>query len=158
MLLRLCELVLCLRGGRESVDGAEGCRPLIWEVRRNFVCFTRYSPARVHFVHVEDDGMSLCVHTARARRRPWSRLTSSERLGQMKTWRTRPSGINILTLIVIKYITIHSGYLGLFVGLNCNACVCVCVRFGIGRFTTEAEVDYTAEKCITQVSRLREMR
>lgn len=76
----------------------------------------------------------------------------------MKTWRTRPSGINILTLIVIKYITIHSGYLGLFVGLNCNVCVCVCVRFGIGRFTTEAEVDYTAEKCITQVSRLREMR
>uniref|UniRef100_A0A8C3AUQ3 Cysteine desulfurase n=2 Tax=Cyclopterus lumpus TaxID=8103 RepID=A0A8C3AUQ3_CYCLU len=31
------------------------------------------------------------------------------------------------------------------------------IRFGIGRFTTEAEIDYTAEKCITQVSRLREM-
>ncbi|TNN40627.1 Cysteine desulfurase, mitochondrial [Liparis tanakae] len=30
-------------------------------------------------------------------------------------------------------------------------------RFGIGRFTTEAEVDYTAAKCITQVSRLRDM-
>jgi cysteine desulfurase len=26
------------------------------------------------------------------------------------------------------------------------------IRFGIGRFTTEAEVDYTAEKCIHQVS------
>lgn len=32
------------------------------------------------------------------------------------------------------------------------------IRFGIGRFTTEAEVDYTAQKCIHQVSKLREMR
>ncbi|CAG5978158.1 unnamed protein product [Menidia menidia] len=31
------------------------------------------------------------------------------------------------------------------------------IRFGIGRFTTEEEVDYTAEKCIQQVRRLREM-
>ncbi|KPP80187.1 Cysteine desulfurase, mitochondrial precursor-like [Scleropages formosus] len=31
------------------------------------------------------------------------------------------------------------------------------IRFGIGRFTTEEEVDYTAEKCIQQVKRLREM-
>ncbi|XP_022597878.1 cysteine desulfurase, mitochondrial [Seriola dumerili] len=31
------------------------------------------------------------------------------------------------------------------------------IRFGIGRFTTEDEVDYTAEKCIHQVRRLREM-
>ncbi|TST85777.1 Cysteine desulfurase, mitochondrial [Bagarius yarrelli] len=31
------------------------------------------------------------------------------------------------------------------------------IRFGIGRFTTEDEVDYAAEKCIQQVQRLREM-
>ncbi|XP_037535604.1 cysteine desulfurase, mitochondrial [Nematolebias whitei] len=31
------------------------------------------------------------------------------------------------------------------------------IRFGVGRFTTEEEVDYTAEKCIQQVRRLREM-
>uniref|UniRef100_A0A6P7G953 cysteine desulfurase n=1 Tax=Diabrotica virgifera virgifera TaxID=50390 RepID=A0A6P7G953_DIAVI len=31
------------------------------------------------------------------------------------------------------------------------------IRFGIGRFTTEAEVDYTAKKCIQHVTRLREM-
>ncbi|XP_005811877.1 cysteine desulfurase, mitochondrial [Xiphophorus maculatus] len=31
------------------------------------------------------------------------------------------------------------------------------IRFGIGRFTTEQEVDYTAEKCIHHVRRLREM-
>uniref|UniRef100_A0A9J8D0F2 cysteine desulfurase n=1 Tax=Cyprinus carpio carpio TaxID=630221 RepID=A0A9J8D0F2_CYPCA len=31
------------------------------------------------------------------------------------------------------------------------------IRFGIGRFTTEEEVDYTVEKCIQQVKRLREM-
>lgn len=31
------------------------------------------------------------------------------------------------------------------------------IRFGIGRFTTEEEVDYTAQKCIQQVRRLREM-
>ncbi|VDK29345.1 unnamed protein product [Gongylonema pulchrum] len=31
------------------------------------------------------------------------------------------------------------------------------VRFGIGRFTTEQEVDYTAEQCIREVERLREM-
>ncbi|XP_071488251.1 cysteine desulfurase-like [Diadema antillarum] len=31
------------------------------------------------------------------------------------------------------------------------------IRFGIGRFTTEEEVDYTAEKCIKEVTQLREM-
>jgi len=31
------------------------------------------------------------------------------------------------------------------------------IRFGISRFTTEEEVDYTAERCITEVQRLREM-
>merc|ERR1712116_64333 len=31
------------------------------------------------------------------------------------------------------------------------------IRFGIGRFTTEEEVDYTAQKCIQQVTKLREM-
>ncbi|XP_025076471.1 cysteine desulfurase, mitochondrial-like [Pomacea canaliculata] len=31
------------------------------------------------------------------------------------------------------------------------------IRFGIGRFTTEEEIDYTAEKCIQHVKRLREM-
>ncbi|XP_064640400.1 cysteine desulfurase-like [Lineus longissimus] len=31
------------------------------------------------------------------------------------------------------------------------------IRFGIGRFTTEEEIDYTAEKCIEYVTKLREM-
>ncbi|KAG9353402.1 hypothetical protein JZ751_017997 [Albula glossodonta] len=31
------------------------------------------------------------------------------------------------------------------------------IRFGIGRFTTEEEVDYTADKCIRNVKRLRDM-
>ncbi|KAK3866289.1 hypothetical protein Pcinc_028169 [Petrolisthes cinctipes] len=31
------------------------------------------------------------------------------------------------------------------------------IRFGIGRFTTEAEVEYTADKCVEHVKRLREM-
>ncbi|CAL8351247.1 cysteine desulfurase [Gadus morhua] len=31
------------------------------------------------------------------------------------------------------------------------------IRFGIGRFTTAEEVDYTAEKCLHQVRRLRQM-
>ena len=31
------------------------------------------------------------------------------------------------------------------------------IRFGIGRFTTEEEVDYTADKCTAHVTRLREM-
>lgn len=31
-------------------------------------------------------------------------------------------------------------------------------RFGFGRFTTIDEVEYTAEKCIKHVQRLREMR
>lgn len=31
------------------------------------------------------------------------------------------------------------------------------IRFGLGRFTTLAEVDYTADKCIKHVQRLREM-
>jgi len=32
------------------------------------------------------------------------------------------------------------------------------IRFGIGRFTTEEEVDYTADKCIKVVTKLRDMR
>ena len=31
------------------------------------------------------------------------------------------------------------------------------IRFGIGRFTTEEEVDYTVQKCVQHVKRLREM-
>jgi cysteine sulfinate desulfinase/cysteine desulfurase-like protein len=31
-------------------------------------------------------------------------------------------------------------------------------RFGIGRFTTEDEIDYTVEKLVSHVQRLREMR
>jgi cysteine desulfurase len=31
------------------------------------------------------------------------------------------------------------------------------IRFGIGRFTTIEEIDYTVEKCIKHVTRLREM-
>ena len=31
------------------------------------------------------------------------------------------------------------------------------LRFGLGRFTTEEEVDYTINNVITQVTRLREM-
>ena len=31
------------------------------------------------------------------------------------------------------------------------------IRFGLGRFTTEEEVDYTAEALVREVSRLREM-
>lgn len=31
------------------------------------------------------------------------------------------------------------------------------IRFGIGRFTTEEEIDFTADKCIKHVTRLREM-
>jgi len=31
------------------------------------------------------------------------------------------------------------------------------IRFGLGRFTTAAEIDYTAVKCIREVQRLREM-
>ncbi|XP_063311827.1 cysteine desulfurase [Pelobates fuscus] len=31
------------------------------------------------------------------------------------------------------------------------------IRFGIGRFTTEEEIDYTVNKCIREVKRLREM-
>jgi len=31
------------------------------------------------------------------------------------------------------------------------------IRFGLGRFTTEAEVDYAVDECVKHVSRLREM-
>ncbi|VDK47384.1 unnamed protein product [Anisakis simplex] len=31
------------------------------------------------------------------------------------------------------------------------------IRFGIGRFTTEQEIDYTVEECVREVKRLREM-
>jgi cysteine desulfurase len=31
------------------------------------------------------------------------------------------------------------------------------IRFGIGRFTTEEEVDYTVKKCVKEAHRLRDM-
>lgn len=31
------------------------------------------------------------------------------------------------------------------------------IRFGFGRFSTEAEIDYTVDRCVTEVGRLREM-
>ena len=31
------------------------------------------------------------------------------------------------------------------------------IRFGIGRFTTEEEIDFTAEKCIEHATRLRDL-
>lgn len=34
----------------------------------------------------------------------------------------------------------------------------VCCRFGIGRFTTVEEVDYTVDKIVYHVNRLRDMR
>ena len=34
----------------------------------------------------------------------------------------------------------------------------VVIRFGIGRFTTEEEIDFTINKCVTEVSKLRQMR
>lgn len=32
------------------------------------------------------------------------------------------------------------------------------IRFGIGRFTTEEEIDYTVRKCVEKVQNLRDMR
>ncbi|XP_023214120.1 cysteine desulfurase, mitochondrial-like [Centruroides sculpturatus] len=31
------------------------------------------------------------------------------------------------------------------------------IRFGIGRFTTEEEIEYTVKKCVYHIKRLREM-
>ena len=35
--------------------------------------------------------------------------------------------------------------------------VCI-IRFGIGRFTTEEEIDFTISKCVSEVNKLRQMR
>lgn len=43
VLFRLCQPVLCLCGGRKSVDGIEGCRSVIWEVRNTLISFTNKS-------------------------------------------------------------------------------------------------------------------
>lgn len=40
----------------------------------------------------------------------------------------------------------------------CGRWLCFIFRFGIGRFTTEEEIDYTVERTIKHVKRLREMR
>lgn len=37
-------------------------------------------------------------------------------------------------------------------------CISSIFRFGIGRFTTEEEIDYTVERTVKHVKRLREMR
>ena len=36
--------------------------------------------------------------------------------------------------------------------------VIMSARFGIGRFTTEEEIDYTVKKCLEKVEHLRKMR
>ena len=50
--------------------------------------------------------------------------------------------VNVLVDFIYRYIF-----------FNFNIC-----RFGIGRFTTEEEIDYTADLTIQHVTRLREMR
>ena len=40
----------------------------------------------------------------------------------------------------------------------CGRWLCSIFRFGIGRFTTEEEIDYTVERTVKHVKRLREMR
>ena len=42
--------------------------------------------------------------------------------------------------------------------LSLSLSLCLFVRFGIGRFTTEEEIDYTVKKCVEKVQILREMR
>uniref|UniRef100_A0A8C3LM36 cysteine desulfurase n=1 Tax=Chrysolophus pictus TaxID=9089 RepID=A0A8C3LM36_CHRPC len=62
-------------------------------------------------------------------------------------------------LMALKDVALSSG--SLFLSSTCTLFQLVmfflCFRFGIGRFTTEEEVDYTVQKCIQHVKRLREM-
>lgn len=63
----------------------------------------------------------------------------------MRIWHTVPLGMknsNILTI------------LNFYLDLINHHLIC---RFGIGRFTTKEEIEYTADKCIRHVQRLREM-
>lgn len=41
--------------------------------------------------------------------------------------------------------------------ITCHLCGCNTGRFGMGRFTTTRDIDYTVERIVTQVTRLREM-
>lgn len=59
----------------------------------------------------------------------------------MKTWPIPPSGL--LCLMFGKYQVMGPE---------------LYFRFGIGRFTTDEEVDYTVEHCVRSVKKLREMR
>lgn len=61
----------------------------------------------------------------------------------MKIWHTAQLGFSYKLLI--KYAVLFNFYI-VFIH-----------RFGIGRFTTKEEVEYTAQKCIRHVQRLREM-
>lgn len=66
-----------------------------------------------------------------------------------------------------SYFHVHSFmYLYLIISMSifnvCTLCKymikCIFVRFGIGRFTTEAEVDFAIKKCVENTLKLREMR
>ena len=71
-----------------------------------------------------------------------------EQLVQMMIWPTVPSGI-VLSLLVLPVCSLVVAVLASSFDPT---------RFGIGRFTTEEEIDFTVKKCVEEVERLRSMR
>lgn len=63
----------------------------------------------------------------------------------MKIWPTAQSGTTTISIIFRNRRKFHILFIEKL------------YRFGFGRFTTEEEVEYTAQKCIRHVQRLREM-
>ena len=68
-----------------------------------------------------------------------------ELLVLMTTWHTAPSGMVLSVCCACLLVAV----------LSSSFCP---TRFGIGRFTTEEEIDYTVKKCVEEVERLRSMR
>nr|XP_040131369.1 cysteine desulfurase, mitochondrial [Ictidomys tridecemlineatus] len=66
-------------------------------------------------------------------------------------------GMDIIFFYFFLIFGCWGGGCGSAVERSPSMCKALGLMFGIGRFTTEEEVDYTAEKCIQHVKRLREM-
>ena len=86
----------------------------------------------------------------------WSRRRLGTFLYQVERQSVQNSGVEHTT----EYFSVHGALYMCACVMYCVCVLCVCVsaRFGIGRFTTTEEVDYTIKHCVSSVRRLREMR
>lgn len=180
----MCKSFVCLCGGRKSADGPEGHCSVLWQVIL-LLCQVQVTYSSIVLCHIALYYIAVCyfssvLDTALVLQCLYFSIPGTIVCTQScwRWWRFGPLLHQAWYKIPLTFTTIikhqlhmkwenekkiqidkvhHMNYLSIWILTNMYLDN-VEIRFGIGRFTTEAEVEYTADKCIEHVSRLREMR